>query len=500
MLHLAPLFWGRLFTVLIVTAGSCSPIYAKTVSGDFRLSGLQSHRVLVSFAVVPDGARVSVNLTASFMYENERFLQLRMYRDVEWSKVIKAKTCTEMIRHASQTQQLSFDYKNKQWKSEEKTALIFNSDKGTSRRPHYWYIVVDDCSLEQVMQDLKIPPIHYELRIQNHIPQKNTDGGRPEMVLTHLSADELPLTRVHSVSLVLSSLIALLICMLIGSQLVSKHTVHVALLWVAAAAALDAASSLCELIHIKVYQGNGVGSYLFDALSAHAEAVCDALVMLLLLSIAAGWTLPSDMLSMNPNQSVVQLLLSDLSKPMGAIQHWNAGTALGLAVLALHVVLAQWGRTYNDDFESYHDLEHLPGKILMAVRFVLGLLCLAATMQTRWKCRAKQLEQFYLNLAIAGFAWFQSLPVLVVICNTFVPYYVRHPAIVTGSALLQSVALGLLAWLVTSHSSAYHQVSHLTSSAETSLTDSLSQAAGGQARGVADTKTWSFGKSKIRLD
>jgi Rhodopsin-like GPCR transmembrane domain len=302
--------------------------------------------------------------------------------------------------------------------------------------------------------------------------------------------------------MVLSSLVTVFLFLHMVLQISSKHSIHVALLWVAAASSLDVASSLFEIIHIKLYERNGIGSYWFDALSAHAEAACDSLMILLLLSIAAGWTLPLDMLSMNVNNnaSAVQSLVADLAKPMAGLRRWNAGTVLGVSVLGFHIVLAQWGRTYNDDFESYHDLEHLPGQILMTVRVLLGFLCLAATMQTKWKCRGRQLEHFYLQLACVGFAWFQSLPVLVFLCNTFVPYYVRHPTVVMGSALLQSVALWTMAWLVTSHSGSFHQVSHLTSNSEPSLTDSLSNHAGG-LDGKADVQSmWSIGKAKVRLD
>jgi hypothetical protein len=71
---------------------------AKTVSGDFKLSDMKSLQVLTSFSVVPDGARLAVNFTSPSFYENERFLKLRLYRDVEWASVLKAQTCVEKIK------------------------------------------------------------------------------------------------------------------------------------------------------------------------------------------------------------------------------------------------------------------------------------------------------------------------------------------------------------------------------------------------------------------
>jgi hypothetical protein len=281
-----------------------------------------------------------------------------------------------------------------------------------------------------------------------------------------------------------------------------KQTVHAALLWVAVAAVFDASSSFCEILHLKIYESNGIGSYALDAMAAHFEAVCDSLIVLLLLSIGAGWTLPSDVINVNPNANVLQRFLTDMAKPMGSIYSFNGVAILGISVIGMHILLAQWGRTYNDDFESYHDLEHLPGKILMFMRLVLGFLLLAATMQTRLKCNVQQLKGFYLKLAIFGFGWFQSLPCLTVFCNIFVPYYLRHPAIFISSALLQSSSLVILAWLVTSHTTSYHHFSHMNVDSEPSLTDTLShqQQAGGSSSSEAPS-VWTLGKkAKIRFD
>lgn len=496
---------------LFLLTAACLPWngLAKTASGDFKLSGLQSAHVLASFAVLPDGARLSVNFTSPTYYENERFLHFRLYRDVEWPAYLKDQTCMDKIERAQRSQKIAFDYKNKEWSSHQ-SVLIVNTPDGSSNRPHYWYFVVEDCSLEQIMQDSKIPDIHFHLEVKNHLP-KPTAGER--YPLTHLSADELRLTTLHTVTFILSGMVAFFLTMnavltVTGSGSSSgkkQHSVHAALLWVAAAAALDAFSSFCEIVHIKIYEGNGTGSYFMDAVAAHSEACADALIVLLLLSIGSGWTLPSDVVKVNPNASSLQRFLTDMGRPMGSVQKFNAAAVLGISVIGLHVFLAQWGRTYNDDFESYHDLEHLPGKVLMLMRLILGFLLLAATMQTRLKCSIQQLQQFYLKLAVFGFCWFQSLPVLTWLCNTFVPYYLRHPAIFISSALLQSSSLILLAWLVTAHTGVYHQFSHMTADSEPSLTDTLSSyqqqhMAASPGGGGEEARTWSWGKAKVRLD
>jgi len=45
-----------------------------------------------------------------------------------------------------------------------------------------------------------------------------------------------------------------------------------------------------------------------------------------------------------------------------------------IMIVAVHAILAQWGRTFDDDFDTYHALEHPPGKALMILRFALGLV------------------------------------------------------------------------------------------------------------------------------
>jgi hypothetical protein len=494
--------WSR--SLLIAFAFLPWSSVAKTVSGDFKLSGMKSLQVLTSFSVVPDGALLQLNFTSPSFYENERFLKLRLYRDSEWASVVKAQTCVEKIKLTKHTGSISFDYKDKLWKSS--IQMFVNNEKyggNKEGRPHYWYIAVDDCQLEQFMMDASVPLIHYDLTIQNHLPKKGLKSKKQP--LTHLSGDELQLTSLHTVTMMLSGLVAFFLVANVIMSLSSQHkkTVHVALLWVAAAAALDAMSSLCEILHLKVYQGDGIGSYALDAMACHFEAVCDSFLVLLLLSIGAGWTLPSDAVTVNPNASSMQRFLMDMSKPIGSLYSFNGAAVLGIGVISMHTILAQWGRTYNDDFESYHDLEHLPGKILMFMRLILGFLLLAATMQTRLKCNVQQLKAFYVKLAIFGFCWFQSLPLLTVICNVFVPYYLRRPAIAISCALLQSSSLVILAWLVTAHTTAYHHFSHMTADSEPSLTDTLSyqqQGGAGSSGGKEAPSTWTIGKSKIRLD
>lgn len=489
---------------------AATTVSAKKVTGSFRLSGEKSEIVLTNFAVVPEGGMLSINFTTgSIMYEEDQALRLRLYRDVEWPQFQKALTCADKVLFAKQENPVTFDYKNGEWKTNRPIRLqIRNSDpeEKATYRPHYWYVVIDDCSLELGYQrDDKVPIMHYELEIFNVVPVGNNQKSKQKEEVfnqTHLSADEFGLVSLHVVTMLLSVVVVIYLLFHVVYNMTQRKSLHAAILWILVAAALNILSSGFEVVHIRIYDSNGIGSYFIDALSAHCEALCDASLVLFLLLIGAGWTLPSDVITVNPNESVVQKLVTDLGKPR------KTTGVVTCMVLAFHVGLAQWGRTYNDDFESYHNLDHLPGRILMLFRVFCALMLTVATIQTRNKCTIRHLQSFYGTVAILGVGWLLSLPLLSWCCSWLVPYYLQHPAVYYGAALLQSSSLLMFAWLVTSHSTTYHQFSHMASpnKSKMSLTEALhttsssSVTGGSKAYDAAEPGTWKLGKVKVRLD
>ena len=190
----------------------------------------------------------------------------------------------------------------------------------------------------------------------------------------------------------------------------------------------------------------------------------------------------------------MQKLLGGLQSPFEALRAFSPTAFLAIGIFISHVVLAQWGRMYNDDFDSYHDLEHLPGKLLMLNRIILGVCMMACCLSTRMRC-TPSLRSFYLQLTVIGTLWFLSLPILILIVNSLVPYHMRHRAVGIWGGILQTSGILLLSWLVTSHSTSYHKLSHLSSTRE-NLTDNLSR----RSNGIEEPQTWIFGKTKVRLD
>jgi hypothetical protein len=392
-----------------------------------------------------------------------------MFKDEAYMKYQKAKSCYQKITHTTFSEPVSFHEDNGELEYEFDLSL----DASLLRRPHYYFFVVDDCSLEMnstgVMEE--IPRIHYSMTALN-------DNS-------HLSADEMHLRGMYTINLFVSGIIATLMGVVIVRQLAHNDSVHAAMFLVMAAGAFDAASSLCKILSIVVYSNDGVGMPSLDYVSTQLSAVCDSLIAVMLLSIAAGWTLPTDVI---PIQNVTssgcgKSLLSSFQSPLRGS---SAATAMTIGIFLAHAVLAQWGCLYEDNFDSYHDFEHLPGKLLMGLQICMGLCLVLSCFQTRQRCPMKQ-QTFYVRLAVIGSMWFQSLPFVTWVCSNAVPFYLRHWTVGTWGAALHCSSIALLSWLVTTQNSSFHKY--------TTDLPSLSCMSMGSGCGV-----WKVGNTKIRLD
>jgi hypothetical protein len=495
--------------ILLVFLLIVSITESRRTSGEFVLSGVNSEHKLSSFALSPYARGwFDVTLSSPSMYENEQYLKLYFYTDANWNQVLRATTCEEKVKLAKESRPIRFEYiraPTDQWQ------VILSSplDQEHESQPHYWYFVIADCSLEYQYRDGKIPKITYSINIWNDIsglPNSkqgvNHSHTNNKNIMSHLSADETGIVSIHYMTLCFSGLITFFMAVWIFIRIVRTQSIHLAFFLVMAAAGLDSSSSLCEILHLRAYENNGYGWYLMDALSSHFEAMCDAIVSLVLLAIGSGWTLPSDSIHVASVQTTwIQSLTAKLRNPIIALLSMDMGGILTVLIIASHIILAQWGRIYNDDFDSYHDLEHLPGRILMGFRMLLGLILIAVTVQTKRSCPLS-LQAFYTGLGLVGTLWFQGLPFVTWLCTRFIPYHMRHPAVTWYGSICQTVAIVLLAWLVTAHSSSsFHNISRIQSKGDKDFTDSLSRrdTTSGKSRFPVDMKI-NIGKSKIRFD
>ena len=328
-----------LLFVVVLLSSPKRQVSAKVTSGEFRLSGLNTEYVLGSFAVSANSmGSMSVTFTADSPYQMNKDLKLHLYRDDKWSAYQKAPDCTGKVPHALKSQGgINLARRGKEYW----TTLRQDLDNTADNRIHYYYFVITDCSLEFYMHDDSVPTIQYTLEA------KNNDQ--------HVGADETHLKSLHTVTFLISGLLAVGLAFMIFMALTEKSTIHAAIFMVMAAAGCDSSSSFFEIIHMQMYANNGVGSYMLDAISAHMEATCDAMLVILLLSVGSGWTLPSDVIAVHHNANPIQKLLGGFQSPFGALKSGSPAAILALLIVIFHIVLAQWGRTYDDvsNFPSF---------------------------------------------------------------------------------------------------------------------------------------------------
>uniref|UniRef100_A0A7S3L2B9 GPR180/TMEM145 transmembrane domain-containing protein n=1 Tax=Amphora coffeiformis TaxID=265554 RepID=A0A7S3L2B9_9STRA len=267
---------------------------------------------------------------------------------------------------------------------------------------------------------------------------------------------------------------------------------------------LDTTSALLELAHLRLYESNGIGSYVLDAMSAHAEAVADALAAMLLWCLGAGWTLSTELQERALHSTTpIARLYHDWRHPFGHSGSGQAligpGHVLMMFLVSGHVILAQWGRVYNDNFDSYHDYEHGPGRMLMWLRLTAGALFALGTWHThqglQQHAAGKTLSDFYKTLLGCGVVWYAGLPVLIWWVK-LLPYYLKNCVVVVGSSVLQACVLASLAYLVT-YSKALAKVNASVTNknhSEDVLPGSLGSTAASAPR------LFSLGPAKVRLD
>jgi hypothetical protein len=494
-----------LFFIVLLFILWSSPIDARLVSGRVLLTGSEDLIRLTKFAITKHVSGSSFSLDLSIpadkgMYTDERNLKVYLFSEDHkggWKSVKKLHTCASQTALAVDQIPVVFDMVQKsvkQKKGKRKVLRDMNFWEAhvefalpSRSKTNYWYIAIGDCSLEYKSVSIKdAPAMEYTLTIMN--------GN------SHLSADELGMTKLHILQIAISTILLLYLVFKILKTLKEKQgAVHIALLMVASALLCDISSAGCELIHQSVYIFNGIGSYSFDCLASHFEAQCDAIVAMLLLMVGSGWTLPNDIVHLNtvvglPNS--LNNMFSSLRSPIQSIKDLKRGNRTALFIVSFfisHAVLAQWGRTYDAEFDSFHSLENQPGRLLMYTRISLGIAFFVgvASVRNGFKC-TPALKDFLHHFQIVGLLWFLSLPFVSWYCTKAMHPHQRHFALSLGSAIVQSGSLMSLVWLFTAdgHSSAYHRISSVSSEHQSLSLD----------YDITRPSVWKFGKAKVRLD
>eukprot|EP00299_Pterocystis_sp_00344_P000065 c10019_g1_i3.p1 GENE.c10019_g1_i3~~c10019_g1_i3.p1 ORF type:complete len:396 (+),score=87.73 c10019_g1_i3:1033-2220(+) len=337
----------------------------------------------------------------------------------------------------------------------------FTTEVNVAGRTHYWYAMVADCWLEEY--DAHPPKFQYSLKFLN------SD-------LSHIPADERGLFQLHALLAILMIGFGGYIANLEYQHYSKAHRVHLVTVLFFIAYLLQLGSVVCEFWHLKVYADDGVGLrwqntiFAFDQLSSIFQTLSELIVSFLLVSIACGWTL---MRSASVESggvevrgpirgSLIDSILGVLQQPTAIVTRGVGPAALFFPLLAVVVIyLELWGHRYDDDFNQFHDFEHLPGFLTIALRCCLWGVFLLGISRTLHSTPHINLVTFLKRFRIAGTVWFLTFPFVVVLTSLFFVPYVRHQ-IVTGTSLtVHSCGLALMSWEFLTNSE-YFKVSTLS--------------------------------------
>jgi len=221
---------------------------------------------------------------------------------------------------------------------------------------------------------------------------------------------------------------------------------------------------LCELLHLRRFESDGKGLrwrhtiFALDFFSALLQSVSELLISVLLISLGFGWTLGLE--SQEPLDGLAGKILGGLHSPGKLLRSALApSTLLLLSIAASQLLLLFLGRRYEEDFDSYHDFEHLPGKLLILIRLGLCALFMFALRRSRRVERQREVLGFLQQLTWFGSLWFVGLPLLVLFAFVLPPYR-RHQVVAGGSIFVQAGTLVLLSALFR-EGSYYYKMSSL---------------------------------------
>ena len=456
----ADMWWrgGFVQTLLVCMLLGWSGVEAKVVTGQFRLDGERTEKYLAKFSFGIGRGLIRGRFWVESNYNDPRELSFYYFCDDEWPKVEAALTCRDKVAYARASDALVFE-EHEHLEGENTLGRppnpkqVFRTERNMSMavRTHYWYFLVADCTLEEYYHE--VPLIHYNFEIFNE------PGDQ------HLPADEIGMATLHTLAIVVLASACILFVKLSFDRMRETAVIHVAVLMLGGAMVLSLCSSLFELWHLRAYASDGIGSALCDTLSALCESLCDFIVSFLLLSLACGWTLssslPMDMSSFGfakKRGTNVDLITSYLRNPKTLVTQYSVPLAVLVSLFTFHVVLVVWGRRYGEEFDTFHDFEHLPGKVLMFVRLFLGVFFwFAASATLTAQGNVGEMASFLFVFRILGSVWFFAMPVFVALAPLWA-HYLRHWFITGGTLCLQTVALAVFNFLfVGSKSSLYYR-------------------------------------------
>mmetsp|Transcript_19478 Transcript_19478/g.55704 ORF Transcript_19478/g.55704 Transcript_19478/m.55704 type:complete len:482 (+) Transcript_19478:122-1567(+) len=451
----------------LALAASCATVaQAKTVRGSFQLeagdfdSGPEYEITKYSFAT-----GVS-KIDGTFRYKDPHTWMtspaLYLFKDDAWDKYHTAPACTDKVELANAMIPIG---KLTQSHRDILHVGVGRANHSAMReledgyveweftwviehhvRTYGWFVIVADCALEQY--NAKVSPMSFELHLFN-------PGN------THLPADEHGLPKMYLFTFVAMSAYLVYLLKLLRSHYEETRRIHLVVRLLLVAFIFQLTSVACELGHLFVYKSNGTGIFILDLLSEMFEGFSQTIISFVLICLASGWTLVETASDENRGNSVATML----NNPSLMLRGPNVAIFFIILLVIVSMFLQIANKNLDDDFSKFHDHESTPGRILVAIRSVLGLafiLSLHVTIKSQ-RLRGGQLIPFLQSLMLLGGLWFLSFP-LVVFLAGFFAHYLRHRFVTTGVLILQTASLATLGHQFLSNHSTYFKLSTLADS------------------------------------
>jgi hypothetical protein len=193
----------------------------------------------------------------------------------------------------------------------------------------------------------------------------------------------------------------------------TTESLHPVMWTLAALMVLQFLSRGLHLVHLLVYQANGLGLKPVEIYSEIVFTVAEMIQSTLLIAIALGYTL----------------------LPFKMTVEWVLG--LGLTNLLVHIILVALGRTNDSAANKFHHHEGLCGMIMLAIRVLLYAGFLWAVSVTE-KSAGSRISNFICKFRIAGTMYFLGYPFLFLVSRPFAPYL--RPLILTFGLMVSEIA------------------------------------------------------------
>jgi hypothetical protein len=443
----------------------------KKASGTLKLSSEDTEQYISKFAFAAGASgTVAGKLSHEGVYldGHPHFLEFYLYDEASWAEyqkvLLAGSLCKDRTRLATHTVRIEASPDDETGKH----VMQFVTPIQTPQEVTFYFAVIADCFLEEY--DAHPPEIHYELDFVNgNMIFPGDDPSKARHSESELPAEEQGIYAMHLLLLPIMLAFAGYFATKAKKQFTQFGQVHMVVVLLGTAFILQMGSVFFELCHLHVFRSNGKGLrwrhsfFPADFLSELAQGLSELLLSFLLLTLACGWTLSAEDFGLagNGGGTAATGMLAAFAKPAELTKKVTPASIFAVGLFVVQIGLELAGRSYEDNFNQFHDEDHLPGHLLQLLRVVLCVLFWAGLSSTMKSHTNKDIAVFLRQLLVFGTLWYLAFPVLVVYSNSFVAPANRHMVVTVGSITCQTVAIALLSVLFLGKST-YQKVSSLS--------------------------------------